>query len=47
MKSKEFIILSYEAMKDENEASQELAIIEKDEKEVKAEAKAKGEKCYL
>ena len=40
-------MLNYGALKDEDDARNELKEIEQKEKEVKAEAKKKHEACYL
>ena len=42
-----FIILDYRAMKDEEDAKEELKEIERKEKEVKREEKKNNRKCYL
>lgn len=47
MKTEEFIILDYNALVDEDDQKKELAEINRDEAEVKAEAKKKNEPCYL
>ena len=47
MNKEKFTILDYQAMRDENEAKQELAEVEKDEQEVKADAKKNGYQCIL
>ena len=48
MNSKEFIILDYTALiDDEVEAKKERDEVNQKEAEVKADAKKKGEACYL
>lgn len=44
---KEFIILDYKALIDEDDQKKELAEVNQKEAEVKAKAKKDGETCYL